>query len=406
MRSLALTGLVCALAGLSPAAAKDAPATQPADVATAVEGINAFAADLYSRLAADEKGNIFFSPASIDTALAMTYAGARGQTARQMAATLHYTLGQDRLHEAMGVLVRQLNAEGKDRGYKLAVANALWGAKGYTFKKDFLDLVAAHYEAELSEMNFSDYPENVRKFINNWVEKRTNDKIKDLIPQGILDKDTRLVLTNAVYFKGDWALKFKPESTKEAPFKLRGEKTVDVPMMHKSEDVPCFAGDGFALAQLPYKNDELSMVILLPEKVDGLAKLEKDLTARDLAGWIAKARKTEVALTIPKFRMTCEFPLAKALMSMGMKDAFSDIADFSGMTEHESLFISAVLHKAYVDVNEEGTEAAGATAVVMKPTAIRMPTQFVADHPFLFLIRDNATGAILFMGRMMNPKGE
>jgi len=394
-----------------------------------VEGNNKFALELYAKLRARE-GNLFFSPYSISTALAMTYAGARGETEAQMWKTLHFPtvpggIGSKpnkapsgpmttrrvwdrmRLHSAFGRIIKDLNNRGKKGGYELTVANALWGQKGYGFLKTFLKLTEKNYGAGLKEVDFIAATESARKTINVWVEKKTKNKIKNLIPKGVLNRLTRLVLTNAIYFKGNWASRFKKDRTKDAPFTLAGGQKVDVPMMNQTADFNYMETEDFQGLELPYVDDELSMIILLPKRGDGLAEFEKTLTLESLSQWPARFRKRKVIVSVPKFKMTSQFRLADVLKSMGMTDAFvPDVADFSGMNGKRDLFISAVIHKAYVDVNEEGTEAAAATAVVVGVTSVmpgRTPV-FRADHPFLFLIRDNDSGSILFIGRVMNPK--
>ena len=397
------------------------------DTDTVVKGNNKFALELYQKLRAEE-GNLFFSPYSISTALAMTYAGARGQTERQMAEVLHFPTAtgnvegdpnkastervdspwsQERFHSMFGAIIKDLNARGEKGGYELTVANALWGQKGYGFLKEFLELVKTNYGGGLNEVDFVDETETARQAINDWVEKETNGKIENLIGKGVLDSMTRLVLTNAIYFKGDWARQFKKDETKDAPFTLSNGQTINVPMMNQTAEFKYMETDSFQALELPYVNDELSMIIFLPKKVDGIGGFEEMLTAEKLSGWLADLGKREVIVSIPKFKQTSQFGLADVFGSMGMGDAFSPAkADFSGMTGGRELFISAVVHKAYVDVNEEGTEAAAATGVAMKLTSVApKATVFRADHPFLFLIRDNSSGSILFIGRMMKPKG-
>jgi len=380
-------------------------------------GNNKFALELYAKLRSKE-GNLFFSPYSISTALAMAYAGARGETETEMAKVLHFPtvpsetvtvkdkFDRMRFHSAFGTIVKDLNARGRKGSYELTVANALWGQKDYGFLEEFLGLIKTNYDGRLNEVDFIRSTEATRKAINVWVEKKTNNKIKDLIPKGVLDSMTRLVLTNAIYFKGNWARQFKEERTKDAPFTLAGGQKVDVAMMNQTADFPYMETEDFQGLELPYVDDELSMIILLPKEFDGLDEFEKTLTVGDLSKWLDELRNREVIVSIPKFKMTSQFGLASVLESMGMIEAFSANADFSGMNGRRDLFISAVIHKAYVDVNEEGTEAAAATAVTMKLTSVgpaRIPV-FRADHPFLFLIRDNHSGSILFIGRVMNPK--
>ncbi len=379
------------------------------DVNTVVVGNSGFALDLYAKLrdepaVKEAGGNLFFSPYSISTALAMTYAGARGETEKQMAKTLHFSLPQERLHPAFGTLEKQLNAAGKKGNYELSVANALWGQKGYGFLKPFLELTEKNYGAGLKEVDFVRQTEKVRKTINAWVEEKTKDKIKELIKPGVLGALTRLVLTNAIYFKGDWASKFEEKNTKPAPFHISKERSEEAAMMYQKEEFKYAQKEKLQILELPYKGEELSMVVLLPEEVDGLAELESSLTPERLAEWTKRLHKREVMVYLPKFKMTSKFGMAEMLAAMGMPDAFSGAVDFSGMNGKRDLFISAVIHKAFVEVNEEGTEAAAATGVVMKLTAVPAPPPvFRADHPFIFVIKDNNSGSILFMGRVSNP---
>ncbi len=388
-----------------------------------VEGNNRFALDLYAKLR-EKKGNLFFSPYSISTALAMTYAGARGETEVQMAEVLHFptvcvekglsssaervVCDREQFHSVFGGIVKDLNTRGEKGNYELSVANALWGQKGYGFLTDFLELIEASYNGKLNEVDFVAATETARKEINSWVEKETEGKIKDLIRKGVIDKLTRLVLTNAIYFKGNWARQFKEEDTKEADFTLLNGDKVNNPMMSQTAEFGYMEAEDFQGLELPYVDDELSMIILLPKKTDGLIGLEKSFTVENFTQWLRRLRlhKRKVIVSVPKFRMTSEFSLVDVLKSMGMKDAFSGRADFSGMTGVRDLCISEVIHKAFVDVNEEGTEAAAATAVVMRATAAgpeELPV-FRADHPFLFLICDKDSGSVLFIGRMMNPR--
>ncbi len=419
---IAAGGMVCfAVERAAPSENKDTQAV--------VEGNNGFALELYGRLRGDE-GNLFFSPYSISTALAMTYSGARGATAGQIAEALRFpternkgldgdkqgrgldriektVMNDERLAAAFGKLQKGLKADPKREGYELSVANALWGQEGYEFREQFIELVKSDYEGRLSEVDFAGAAESARGTINAWVEKRTKNKIKDLIKPGVLNSMTRLVLTNAIYFKGAWDRPFQEAATRSAPFTLSGGEKVNVPMMNQRDNFRYAEGESFQSLELPYAGDELSMVILLPKKPDGLSDFEKTLTAKSLSDWLAKLGKRKVIVSVPKFKMTSEFSMASVLKSMGMADAFSSReADFSGMNGRKDLFISAVVHKAYVEVNEEGTEAAAATGVTMSITSmpIDRPPIFRADHPFLFLIRHNRTGSILFIGRVANPE--
>lgn len=382
------------------------PKDKEADKRAVVEGNNVFAFDLYAKLK-DTKGNLFLSPFSISTALGMTSAGARGNTATQMAKALHFELEQRRLHPALGALAAYLQAEEEGRGYRLHIANALWGQEGSTFLPEFLDLTQRSYNAGLRQVDFRKQTEQARRTINDWVEEKTQDKIKELLKPTDLSPATRLVLTNAIYFLADWAHQFKKRATRNAPFTLTDGDKVDVPTMHQTEHFRYGESDGFQALELPYKRNELSIIIFLPKKADGLADFEKALTAKVLAKTLADIHRENVSVALPKFEFTAEFKLGKALQALGMIDAFNGrLADFSGMTGRKDLFISKVIHKAFVKVDEKGTEAAAATAVVMEAgIEADKPKTFRADHPFLFLIRENKTGAVLFIGRVLDPRG-
>lgn len=382
-------------------------AADKTDTAIVVEGNNIFACDLYAQLK-QKDGNLFFSPSSISTALAMTYAGARGNTAIQMADVLHFTLNQERLHPAFFALMQDLTANAEKRPYQLAIANALWGQSGYPFREEFINLTKDYYDAGFKEVDFKDEQQRelTRQKINLWVEEKTNNKIKELIQQRILTDLTRLVLTNAIYFKGTWVAQFNPDQTRNSPFTLIAGEKVEVPMMSQAKDFNYSENDVLQLLEMPYAGEELSMLILLPKQMNGLKEVEDLVTVENLENWLSRLQKQEVVVSIPKFKMSAEFLLNETLTSLGMSDAFSSVsADFSGMTpDPVGLYISKVIHKAFVDVNEEGTEAAAATAVVMTLKAIPEPKPvFRADHPFIFMIRDMRSGSILFLGRVMDP---
>ena len=386
------------------AVAQSNPSPTP-DQAAVVEGNNAFAVDLYAQLR-KQNGNLFFSPESISTAFAMAYAGAHGTTAAQMAATLHFTLPPDKLHPAMGALLAGLN--GAHSGYQLHVAESLWAEKDFTFLDDFLKLTSSDYAAGFQRVDFKGSPEGARATINQWVEGKTEDKIKDLLPAGSVTPATRLVLTNAIYFKGDWQAQFDKAQTKDEDFHVSAAQTIKAPLMHLTTKLGYFNGGTFQAVDIPYKSGELSMVVLLPNDAAGLPALEQSLTADNAKQWLSQLRPgSKIVLTLPKFKMTQQFQLNGTLSAMGMAQAFDkSAADFSGMTGKRDLWISAAIHKAYIDVNEEGTEAAAATGIVMRSMAMARqepPIVFRADHPFLFLIRDDRSGAILFMGRVTDP---
>jgi serpin B len=386
------------------------------DAQFVVQGNNQFAFDLYAQLRT-EPGNLFFSPYSISSALSMTYAGARGETAKEMAEVLHFNSVGAKVHAAQGALIKALNSQDAKRPYQLAVANRLWGQQSYPFLNGFQQLLDQNYGAKMELIDFG-RSEIARQTINNWAEQKTLGKIKDLIPPAAINSDTRLVLVNAIYFKGNWAEQFKSQQTFPQPFFLSAGKDVSVPMMHHTSEY-LFAHvkyDGekqLKVLLIPYQSNELSMVVLLPDAQGGLADLENHLSAGAVKDWMGKLKHNEVQLTLPKFQMTAGFRLEKTLANMGMPLAFSppsphaEGADFSGVNGGKELYLSAVIHKAFVDVNEEGTEAAAATAVVPPPPGpVGMePAQFLADHPFVFLIRDNRSESILFVGRVSNPEG-
>ncbi|MCU0722107.1 MAG: serpin family protein [Planctomycetes bacterium] len=408
--SAAFALLACAF----PAAAGEPP---DADRDAAVAGNNAFACDLYARLKGSE-GDLFFSPFSISTALAMTFAGAKGKTAEEMAKVLRFTLPPERLHPAMGKLVARQEGpamekrwdEDPDAGrktYELVSANSLWLQKGYPFQAAFFEATEKHYGAGKNEVDFAKATEAARKAINGWVEQKTRDRIKDLIGEGRLSSATRLVLVNAIYFKSPWDEAFWKQATRPAPFRLASGEEVQVPTMFRTDHYPAMETETFRALALPYARGELSMLVLVPKAADGLPALEGLLGAEALEGWVKALETRRLKVGLPKFRTECAFELSPELQAMGMKDAFDyPAADFTGISPTKELFIGLVIHKAFVDVNEEGTEAAAATAIAMKAGGPppREPPAFVVDRPFLFLIRDNKTGSILFLGRITDPR--
>ena len=374
---------------------------------------NAFALDLYARLRTGD-GNRFLSPWSISAALAMTYAGARGATAAEMAKTLHFDLPSAQLHEAFHHLIAELHSRNTPRDgskddpdVQLVTANALWVQAGLPLLPDFLKLIEANYGGGLHTVDFHGATEAARQTINARVQEQTRDKIKELLKRGILGPLTELVLTNAIYFKALWAAPFAAAQTRPDDFHVSNQDKVRVAMMNQTGPFGYLDGGTFQALELPYKGNTLSMVILLPKSVDGLAALESAMTLEKLDAWLKKVSPQRVRVSLPKFKLTGEFRLDEVLKELGMPSAFqADSADFSGMTGTRELSISAVVHKAFVEVQEKGTEAAAATAVVMGRAAMIAPppTAFRADHPFLFLIRDVQSGAILFLGRLVRPE--
>jgi serpin B len=381
------------------------PSTTPADVPELVDGISSFTFDLYHELSGGDN-NILYSPYSLTSVLAMTYAGARGDTAQQMADALGYTLLQDSLHPSFYQLNRELMQLRNEEveGFRLDIVNALWGQEGYQFLPDYTALVAEYYGGDLYTLDFFNEPEASRIEINDWASEQTEGRINDLLPPGIITKLTRLVLSNAIYFNARWQTEFLNELTYDDMFYLLDGTTVMVPMMHQE----CYfdyseAGDYQAIS-LPYLGNELAMIILLPNE-GSFTAFEDSLDEEVLQRILDNMEHRQVELALPKFSFEGSYSLNQPLIELGVTDAFSpDLADFSGMTGTKELSIGMVMHKTWIAVDETGTEAAAISAVLMfgapPPSA---PVSFNANRPFIFFIRDIESGAILFMGRVMNP---
>jgi serpin B len=387
---------------------EQSPEVATSDISSLVDGNSVFAFNLY-RLLSEEEGNLFYSPYSISAALAMTYAGARGDTEKQMADALQFYLSQNQLHPAFNLLDQELagrgeGAKGKDgEGFRLNIVNAIWGQKDYAFLVSFLDTLAENYGAGLRIVDFINETEPSRITINDWVSDETEGRIKDLIPQGAINQLTRLVLTNAIYFNAAWQYPFEEDATSPGVFYLLNGEEVTVPMMAQQESFAYAEGDNYQAVELPYDGQELSMVIILPDSGQ-FKRFEEAIDYEQVKGIIENLEGQEVRLQMPKFEFDASFSLKKALTDMGMPVAFSEGADFSGMTGKKDLFISDVIHKAFVSVDEAGTEAAAATAVIMTLSAApETPVEVTLNRPFIFLIRDIETGAILFVGRVMSP---
>jgi serpin B len=383
------------------------PSVPPADLSALVEGNTAFSFDLLQTLS-QGGGDLFFSPLSISQALAMTYAGARGETEIQMAETLQFTLPQERLHLAWNKLDLDLATRGQnaEEPCRLHLANAVWAQVGFEFEQAFLDTLAIHYGAGIYLADFSQ-SESARAAINNWVSQETQGRIEGLIPAGILSGDTRMVLTNAIYFKAAWLHKFREESTMDGPFYLEGGGTVTVPMMLQMQQFGYAYRNGVQALELPYQGGDLSMVVLLPDP--GLfEETSTTLVGSTVRSLVSDLRYQSVYVQLPRFTYTSAFNLKKTLESLGMVAPFMEFgADFSGMNTEVPLYILEVIHQAFVDVNEAGTEAAAATSVVVNQADASVsppePIEFIVDRPFIFLIRDTITGTILFLGRVENP---
>jgi serpin B len=367
------------------------------------EGNNKFALNLFQKLA-NGSDNTFYSPYSISTALFMTTGGAKSETEKQMLDVLCQTGNTAEYHKKFGEHIALVEKKEK---IQLNIANSIWMQKGFKFQQPFIDLLNSAYKAKLNESNFASNPDGEAKKINKWVEGKTKDKIKNLIAPGVLKSNTRMVLVNAIYFYGEWNKAFKKEDTKADDFYLSNNSTIKADFMHAEYNMK-YATDGdFELLSIPYMKGEASMLVFLPKSKTDFDKAIKSLSYEKYASLLGKLGNNKVNLSFPKFTMTAQFELSQTLSEMGMPLSFSDMADFSGMTGQKDLKINKVIHKAFVDVSEKGTEAAGATAVIVT-TKSAMPDRepiiyFKADHPFIFMINDNTTGQILFVGVVNKP---
>ncbi|WP_437483644.1 serpin family protein [Sorangium sp. So ce1014] len=385
-----------------------APDVPAEDRAALVSGNSAFSLDLYKQLR-QKPGNVFYSPYSISTALAMTWAGAKGETEEAMADTMHFDLGQDRLHPAFNWIDQELESRGQGaqgadgEGFRLNVVNALWGQIGYPFEAPFLDTLGLNYGAGMHVVDFLDHPQDAADLINGWVSDRTEGKIEKLVPVEAITPETVLVLTNAIYFNAAWRTPFEPTATEDGQFEKADGTDVTVPLMHANLEIPYAEGDGYKAVAMPYDGDELSMVLLLPEK-GTLDAFEASLDAAKVDGIVGAMSEHLVDTTMPRFKFEYELSLKDTLKAMGMEIAFTfGAADFTGINSTGQPYIQDVLHKAFVGVNEAGTEAAAATAVIVGDESAPQPASLALVSPFLFLIRDNATGSLLFVGRVADP---
>jgi len=389
------------------------PESKPklSDIKNVVDANNQFALDYYSKLKSKDSGNIFFSPFSISSAFVMTYEGAKSETAEEMRSVFYFPEDSNLRRTEYASIFDELNKG--DKKYKLSSANALWAQQDYQFSKDYFDNVEKYYSGKATNLDFKKDPEGSRITINSWVENQTNEKIKDLIPSGLINTMTKLVLTNAIYFKGEWVKQFNKNDTKEENFRTSNGGAVKAQMMQRTDDEAIFnyaENSDLQILEMPYSGNELSILLLLP-KNDNLTKLESILSTKNISDWKKNLEEQRVKIYIPKFKFETKYFMADDLKEMGMPLAFSDSADFFGMTASgkKDLKIDEAIHQAFVEVNEEGTEAAAATAVIMAPLGAAGPQKepkipiFRADHPFIFLIQQKSTGDILFMGRVVNP---
>lgn len=371
-----------------------------------VRGNTAFALDLYSQLKGNE-GNLFFSPYSISSALAIAYGGAKGNTEKQMAHVLHFPANKEKLHAEMLQIRTKLDIISDKEKIELNIANGLWAQEDYGFLDEFLQLVHNNYGTATSFVNFITNHETVRKEINGWVGRETRQKIKNALSPGVLSHETRLVIVNGIYFKGDWASRFKKRNTKTKPFWISREQSVKAQLMQQEHEFRYMEKHNLKILELPYIGNDLSMIFILPNSIDGLSELEESLTTKKLNTWLKDLRIFKVDVTVPKFKITSQIGLESTLSSLGMTDAFDpNRADFSAMTPLRPLFIDAVEHSALVEVDEKGTVATATTSISLSCEAHVQPQSatFKADHPFIFLIRENNTGTILFMGRVVDPQ--
>lgn len=385
------------------------PQVSESDIDMLVEGNTAFAVELFHQLAEANESNLFVSPYSISQALAMAFAGARGETASEMTKALGFSLGQDALHPAINALDQQLASRGAelppDEKFTLEIANSVWGQDEFNFEGEFLDTLALNYGTGIRLVDFIKSTEEARNVINMWVEENTDNRIKDLVPKGALDSQTRLALVNAIFFKAAWKEKFSNESTLTTDFTLADTTTVPVQMMRNQSGYAYGEGEGYRAVEIPYVGGETSMVVLLPDE-GRFNEIEDSLDGAKLQSIIKGLRVQHVMLGLPRFEFESKFQMSETLRQLGMVQAFvPDAADFSGMhTPPPNLFVREVIHQSFVSVDEEGTEAAASTAVIIgavsEPVEVK---EFIADRPFIFLIRDNLTNTVLFMGRLMEP---
>jgi serpin B len=383
------------------------------DLKIVSQGINKFSFDLYKKLKDENKEkNLFYSPASISMALAMTYAGARGNTEKQMADVLNFTLPQDLLHSTYSKLIKNLKSA---KDYELNIANALWLQKDYKYLQQFLNTIEKYYNSDLKNVDFTKAPREAAKEINMWVFIHTKGKIENIVNPDEIESNTKLILTNAIYFKGKWKYEFDKQNTEGRDFHLVNGTTKKVKMMSKYSSSSMeygfrfnyFQNDYLQLLEMPYNGDKISMIIVLPLDNSKLKDVENMIDEKKLEEWIKESRSRKVTVYLPKFKFSQGIDLKSFLENFGIKDMFNINADFSGMTGKKDIYIDKAFHKSFVEVNEEGTEATAVTVIGAKPVS-SIPVKeeivtFNADHPFIFLIRDKETGSILFMGRVMDP---
>jgi len=368
------------------------------------ENNNLFALDLYKKISNNQE-NLFYSPYSISTALAMTYAGARGITEKEMSTVMHFPANNAEFYNKYNEVLKNINALNNGSTVNIYTANSVWAQMNFKFRDEFLEIIKNNFNSSINLVDFIKETENSRIQINKWVETQTNEKIKELIKPGLIDYLTRMVLVNAIYFKADWETAFDKQQTQKMDFLIDETKTISCDFMFAEQEFKFYENeDGLKAIEIPYSKGKMSMLIILPKDNAGFNMLKKEISLDFYKKINIALVSKKVKLYLPKFKTTSEFELSDLLKKMGMPEAFSDRADFSGMTGTKDLKISKVIHKAFVEVNETGTEAAAATAVVMRIKSMPMaPPEFRADHPFMFIIKENSANSILFAGNIYNP---
>jgi serpin B len=368
------------------------------------ENNNLFALDLYKKIS-DNQENLFYSPYSISTALAMTYAGAKGKTENEMAVVMHFSANNAEFYNKYSEVLKNINALNNGSTVNIYTVNSVWAQKNFKFRDEFLEIIKNNFNSSINLVDFIKETENSRIQINKWVETQTNEKIKDLIKPGLIDYLTRMVLVNAIYFKADWETAFDKQQTQKMDFLVDASTAVSCDFMFAEQEFKFYENeDGLKAIEIPYSKGKMSMLVILPKDNAGFNRLKKEISLDFYKKINSALVSKKVKLYLPKFKTTSEFELSDMLKQMGMPEAFSDKADFSGMTGTKDLKISKVIHKAFVEVNETGTEAAAATAVVMRVKSMPMaPPEFKADHPFMFIIKENTENSILFAGNIYNP---
>jgi serpin B len=367
-----------------------------------IKGNNNFAVELYREIRSEE-GNTFFSPFSISAAMAMTYAGARTESEKQIAAVMHFNSDQKKFHTDYNILLNYVTSLNRKDSVVLSVANNMFAQKDYYFSEEYFKQIKSYYGADLQNLDFKNDLENSRKTINKWVEDRTKNKIQELLIPGVLSDQTRLVLVNAIYYLGNWETAFDPARTSKLSFYTNPESPVQAEFMYREAEMRFAELDNMKLVELPYAGGDLSLMVILPDDAAAMASIEKSLSADQWSLWSNLMTNKKIKLLLPKFKTVCEFELSEVLKKMGMPHPFSLQADLSGMTGRKDLMIDKVVHKAFIEVMETGTEAAAATAVVIREKNGMVIPEFRANKPFIFIIKDNKEGGILFMGRINDP---